>query len=125
MNHDLMDEDGYPTQEALDRLEHFTGSPKEFVEYATSIYSGYGAIAVEDVLNGWNYPVKEVTIVTGGWSGNEKVVSTIERTMFSFAYWQESHRGGLHKYQIHKDQWDKPWENGFSYPFPRCKWCRR
>lgn len=115
----LFDGDGYPTDDALDRLENFAGTPHQYIEFAMAMYSGYGNISIVDKDNDFGRPIKQVRIVTGGWSGNESVVSVIERSMFSLAYWYLSKRGGLHVYEVPADSWDgQAWK---TFAIPRRK----
>lgn len=103
----LYDEDGYPTDEALDYLDRFEGTPAEYVAYAESLWDGGAGVRIEDA-DRWGRPTKKVSFVTGGWSGCETVAGHMKRTMFSFAYWQHSTRGGLTVFEVPASQWDEP-----------------
>ena len=48
---------------------------------------------------------RRLTLITGGWSENEYIVSAIEKNRtFSMICWQKSQRGGLHVYDfIHSE----------------------
>jgi hypothetical protein len=100
----LLDGDGYPTDDALKMLEDFEGSPADFIELADKMFSDYGSITLEDVTrHGHDYV--QVTIVTGGWSGNEAVISVIENSMFHVAFWMLSQRGGRYVYTVGGGMW--------------------
>lgn len=105
MSRDLYDGDGYPTNEALERLEHFEGTPAEMAEYIKSLMKMGGA-KIEDFTDEWDRPRKRLTLVTMGWSGCESVIGVLHKTLFHFAYWQSSHRGGLYTYEIPMLTWD-------------------
>lgn len=110
MSRDLYDGDGYPTDAALERLEHFEGTPLEMAEYVKSLMKMGGA-KIEDFTDDWGRPRKRLTLVTMGWSGCESVIGVLHKTLFHFAYWQTSERGGLYTYEIPMLTWDSqgPW----------------
>jgi hypothetical protein len=91
-----MDQFGYPTEEELARIrawpyDDFTGL-LEFVNaqcWWPRPDSGF-------TRNG-----REFRLATGGWSGNEEVISALnQNSMFNALCWQSSHRGGLHIYRV-------------------------
>lgn len=106
---DLLNSHGYPTDHAIEKILTFSGSPKEFVEYVNSIWSGGGAL-IEVMPDKFHEAIVEVHWVTFGCSGNETVISAVEKTMFSFAYWEMSKRGGLFVYHVPLERWDQPWK---------------
>jgi hypothetical protein len=82
-----MDEDGYPTEETLDRLKNwdYKDIPGLF-DFITSlwIYENY-----------WNYENDELHISTGGWSGHEELIAALkENSMVWILSWVQSRRGG-------------------------------
>lgn len=101
---------GYPDRDDLEKLATFYGTPEGLTDEISYLVEGYGGVKSEN--SGTDV---EVRIVTGGWSGNEDVIGVLERglegnstTMFSMAYWDSSHRGGLHVYRIPQEHWDSP-----------------
>ncbi len=87
----------YPTQKELNRIKKWP-------------YTDYLGLA-EFVVNLWHWgnpfakltgkKVKILRLVTGGWSGNESIVSALhENQMFEMMCWQKSVRGGLYIYKI-------------------------
>lgn len=107
---DLLDEDGYPTETALHHIRTFTGTAWELVEYVRSLWWS-DLVTVEDAQNDYGRAVRKVSFVTGGWSGNEDLASTLERTLFHSVFWQTSSRGGLTVYEIPQNLWgtECPW----------------
>lgn len=91
MEQPTFDSDGYPTDETL-----------EFIEQAK-----YGPDLWQFIRDAWNFrfgairdqPDGTIDFVTGGWSGNESIISAMHRNMMVRAIaWESSHRGGLHVY---------------------------
>ena len=39
------------------------------------------------------------TLITGGWSGNEDILSALSGSMFDMIHWYSSERGGKHVYR--------------------------
>jgi len=105
MNDELFDGDGYPTEAALLTLETFYGSPAELFGYVQELMRN-GAARVEDTKNDWDKDRKKITLITMGWSGCESVVGVLHKTLFHFAFWQSSHRGGLFTYDVPAGMWD-------------------
>jgi hypothetical protein len=105
---ELFDENGYPSDEALEFLRNFEGSPKEYVGLVDSLWDdAYGDCRIEDCRDVINNPAKRLTLVTGGWSGCESVVGEVmDRTMFHLMFWESSFRGGRHTFVIPDSQWD-------------------
>lgn len=105
-------DDGYPTEEELAHLAAFEGSPHQLVEYVHELWSYPDFVKVTDVVDTWGRARKRVEMVTGGWSGNEDIGSTLAGTLFHLAWWESTHRGGLTVYDVPADQWDTPAEWG-------------
>lgn len=94
------DRDGYPTEQSLELLRQW-----DALDFA-------GILAF--VKSGWKYPDRikervtkkgaiEVHISTGGWSGNESIISALQDNLcfFSF-YWRTSRRGGHYRFKCPK-----------------------
>lgn len=97
MNEPTFDRDGYPTDETLLEIEQFPHEegPYAFLEFVQKVWSDYGVIR--------GIPGEDKTrieFVTGGWSGNESIIQSMERNIFFPLHWQSSHRGGLHVFEI-------------------------
>jgi hypothetical protein len=79
----LRDNEGYPTQEALDYIKNWTygydsggqyfgkNKQNELIEYIKSIWTYNDAIVYEDGL---------LEIHTYGWSGNEDIIEVLKET---------------------------------------------
>jgi hypothetical protein len=106
----LMDDEGYPTQEALDYIKNWgygfvngefllgqfykDTNMDDLIEYIQSIWYYDDAIVYEDGL---------LEIHTLGWSGNEEIIHVLKDTML----WAFRHRatqtGGHYYFRIDKD----------------------
>lgn len=117
-----MGDDNYPTDEDLDQLEAYEGTPRGFIEMAAGLWDLPDVVRVTDDTDGRGQPVKRVSMATLGWSGNESVASSISRTMFHALWWESSHRGGLTIYQVPADQWEVHYELGLLVPPPTLGW---
>jgi hypothetical protein len=87
----MPDKDGYPTKEELVKIKEW--DPKDL--------DGLMEYLMQDEL--WHFGDWGITqnsdggyqLHTGGWSGNEEIIGTMqENVMFWLINWQESRRGG-------------------------------
>lgn len=99
---ELFDEDEYPSDYALDVVSNFHGTPRQLVELITYLWRWKDMVQVRAH---WHGEI-DVVLVTGGWSGNESIISALDNTMFSFRWWEMTKRGGLHMYKVRADDWD-------------------
>lgn len=102
---ELIDDDGYPTDEALDHLRAFTGTTEELVAYVRPLMFN-GRTVLEDFTDLFGRPEKRLTLITGGWSGCESVVAALRETMFHVMFWESSFRGGKHTFTFSPAQWE-------------------
>jgi len=98
---DDLDDDGYPTDEALDKIKNW---PLQDVvgclKYAQQLWCYPDRVKVDVRKHPW-YDDKTQTIIcfsTGGWSGNESVISALESNFGVSSRWEMSMRGGYHEY---------------------------
>lgn len=100
----LLDEDGYPTDEALDRIRNWgTEDLGSLIDLIWDVWNNFncGFLLRDKVEDEDGRSYRELSLATGGWSGNESIVAALRaNTMFHLLYWQSSHRGGLHIYRI-------------------------
>lgn len=90
------DEHGYPTDEALQRIEEWPYAEgfDNLMRYVESLWA-YGDCFYRDPYN------RAYVLVTGGWSGNESVVGALSRNLVFWGMcWDSSHRGGKHKFTL-------------------------
>jgi len=101
----FLDEEGYPTAEALKLVEIWPWSQsREWFEFIKSIwnYTEWGWKEKEEP-----HEYKEDTMVyryhisTAGWSGNESIVNAMERnSMMWHLNWVQSRRGGHYIFEL-------------------------
>jgi hypothetical protein len=92
----LLDEDGYPTEEALKLVEEYDifNDIKGFLELIKELWSYPDRF----VLKGKK--VLHLYLSTGGWSGNEVVIHAMKKNFFWILYWEKSVRGGHYWFKI-------------------------
>lgn len=90
MEEPQFDRDGYPTDATLDKIENWNGDIYELFEFVEKC---------------WMYPDRfriagrDVECSTGGWSGNESIISALQKNYVVWGTcWMSSHRGGLHRF---------------------------
>lgn len=118
MNEDYLDEDGYPTEAALERIKNwdYMGTDiKELFDFVKSLWCwGDTAFVMgSDVPKEYalrscenNDGATWVRAATGGWSGNESLVRAIENSPIGMVTWRQSSWGGLHIFRIpSKQEW--------------------
>lgn len=105
----FLDEDGYPTDDALLLVEnwHFSDA-KGFFEFIKSIWHlrswGWNEISGgEDEFNGLKIDdnILRYHISTAGWSGNESIIRAMQKNdMMWFMNWVQSRRGGHYIFEL-------------------------
>ena len=95
----MLDKDNYPDKKSLkeiekwDIIEQGVQGLLDLVEENTNVPDWSFSITGKKVLH-FEYH-------TGGWSGNEDVISALERNPLFFAlYWKKSVRGGNYYFKI-------------------------
>ena len=103
---ELFDGDGYPSEWALRQIRESAGTPHQFIDRVGALWWTPQLIGIAESRNDLSKPVVQVRLAIGGWSGNEVIIAELDRTFFSLLYWQSSHRGGLHLYEVPVAEWD-------------------
>ena len=104
-HNELLDEDGYPTDAALDviKLWHWTDA-KGWFEFVKGIwqYASWGWKELEE-----DHDYREGTkvyhyyISTAGWSGNESIIRAMQQCeMMWHLNWVQSRRGGHYIFEL-------------------------
>ena len=106
--HEYLDDDGYPTDHALDRIEYWPyNDPKGWFEFIFSIWHfGAWGWKEKDEPHDWkeNTMVHRYYISTGGWSGNEDIIKAMQQNHVLWSVtWVQSRRGGHYIFEV-KDE---------------------
>lgn len=104
-----LDEDGYPTESALNIIREWTFemSDRELFDFIKSIWWmpdwGWKECEAIDELTGDG--VYCYYISTGGWSGNESIIQAMQENkwMFWHMHWVQSRRGGHYIFELRKE----------------------
>lgn len=105
---DFIDDDGYPTEDALEIVElwHWNDIPGWF-EFIRGLWYmrdwGWSTAEVRQPHRGEKIViVKEHSISTAGWSGNEAIIRAMQKNdMMWHLNWVSSRRGGHYVFQEH------------------------
>ena len=104
-HNELLDEDGYPTDAALDiiQLWHFTDA-KGWFKFIESIWHlrswGWSEGIQPDEFDSQEW-VYLYNISTAGWSGNEAIIHAMEKNeMLWYLNWVQSRRGGHYIFEL-------------------------
>ena len=95
MENEMLDDDGYPTEQALKLARELSCT-----ESAESVYDSLQEI--------WHWPdlvkikigSQELELHTGGWSGNEETIIALKASMFWMFCWMRSERGGHYYFDL-------------------------
>lgn len=96
---DLLDADGYPTEATFEKVK--TWSYLDFKGLVRFVHSLWWP----DQKWGWNETITDgvtrLELATGGWSGNETLISALQgNAMFWLLCWRESRRGGHYVFEV-------------------------
>lgn len=91
----------YPTEDELKKVTEWEfkkpGDFKAFMDYVQSI----GKYWPEPDLFGWRVKGRNYGIASGGWSGNEEIISAMQDNLIFWTLcWQGSERGGHYKFEL-------------------------
>lgn len=121
---DPLDDDGYPTEQALRMIELWpmwvNGQAQRLLDFVESIWhlkswGWHSQNARDEILD---EAVVEYHISTAGWSGNEAIIGALQNNwLFWSVHWVSSRRGGHYVFQIAQEpepkmQLDGPTLNG-------------
>jgi hypothetical protein len=90
----LVDDDGYPTESWIARMRDFHGSPSQLVDLLEQLWWTPTLMTVDEWLDVQCRTVVRVSLVTGGWSGNEQIIDFLNGSMFHLLFWESSIAAG-------------------------------
>lgn len=95
MKEPVFDKDGYPTEETLQFIENYQDAynMEQLIKFIINAWHWLDYVK-------WEPPLLELH--TGGWSGNEMIISALEKSnsLFWSFYWQKSERGGHYYFNV-------------------------
>lgn len=93
MTEELLDDDGYPTDEALKRVAEWPWRDVAgMLEFVRGLWQW---------PNFWTQEGDSLQISTGGWSGNESLIAAMQRNIgFWKTCWYRSTRGGHYEFDL-------------------------
>lgn len=101
----LLDEEGYPTDHALDLIEKWYWTDErgwfDFIKELWYLRSwGWDEASVPNDYNP-NKVVQQYRISTAGWSGNESIIRAMEKNSMLWHFtWVQSRRGGHYIFEL-------------------------
>lgn len=102
----LTDEDGYPTELALEAIEKWHwDNPKGWFEFIGSLwaYRDYGWHESDQKHEFLDKIVHRYNISTAGWSGNESIIGAMQKNeMMWHLNWVQSRRGGHYIFELYE-----------------------
>ena len=105
LNSPLLDEDGYPTAEALDIIQLWSYDDPtgwfEFIKQLWNMVEWGWEVVRQPHPNRPEVAVDRYYISTGGWSGNEDIIrAMMKNTMLWSFNWVSSRRGGHYVFEV-------------------------
>ena len=101
----MFDKNGYPTTKALNRLSHIE-KPANALDFARELWDqDFGSVDEDPRPHELTMLLADnnerfIRFATGGWSGNESVISALRANRLAWLVtWQLSARGGLHIFE--------------------------
>ena len=102
----LLDEDGYPTEETLTAIELWPFNDTKGLWRLVQDTWWMPDWGFGPVIKGSNGEAL-LGISTGGWSGNEDIIVALrDNHIFWMFYWESSHRGGHYEFRVKEDEID-------------------
>lgn len=103
-DYDFLDEDGYPTEDALDLITKWHWiDEKGWFEFIHSIWhlASWGWREGGEPHDWKDAKVYRYNISTGGWSGNESIIRAMQKNeMLWHLTWVQSRRGGHYIFEL-------------------------
>lgn len=100
----MPDNAGYPTDDELARIQYFTGSKREWFNLIRAAWwmPDWGWTETEEMVGVLrDTPGTRLHISTGGWSGNESIISAmLSNDVLWMMTWVSTRRGGHYEFEI-------------------------
>lgn len=106
MQDDLLDDDGYPSNAALEIIEIWPSNDiKGWFKFIEGLwyFHHWGWREGECVDDDFEEKEYLYNISTAGWSGNESIIRAMKRNWVLWHLtWEQSHRGGHYIFKLHE-----------------------
>jgi hypothetical protein len=99
----MLDDDGYPTEDALAKIEFWPADEDiaELFSFMKSLWAPGGWYEDIGIPDTFNRTTNKYTLSTGGWSGNESLIRSLQANrMVWFQAWYSTTRGGKYVFLI-------------------------
>ena len=92
----------YPTEEQLEKIKEWDlQNVKGLVDYIKSLWwYPERQFRLYKSKNQFRKNILKLALHTGGWSGNESIISALEQSDFWLLFWEKSTRGGHYWFEI-------------------------
>lgn len=109
---EYLDEDGYPTEAALEKIEkwNYKDGWTELLEFVRGLWSHSYCWSMEKNVTTFDAPNYKIVvdvyhISTAGWSGNEMIIGALQKNwMFWNFCWYQSTRGGHYIFHVKNEE---------------------
>lgn len=92
----LFDDTGYPSEESLEFIKSF-----DFFKIGFNELANFIKLIWWNKEKGFVLKRNKLILITGGWSGNEDIISALQNNyIFWGQCWQKSERGGRYTFKI-------------------------
>ena len=99
----LLDEEGYPTEEYLQFIRDYTNETMPIMDFVEILQDGWH-------FSDWGFKLhrkyagkRKLELHTGGWSGNEEIISAIVNNVYLTSFkmkYKKWHTGGHYYFEI-------------------------
>lgn len=96
----VRDSDGYPTEAGLNQIKIYSG---DFYTENSKMDIEKLIELLQELWHFSDYLIRdgaELELHTGGWSGNEDVISALQPSLFWMLFWRKSERGGHYYFEL-------------------------
>jgi len=106
----MPDRDGYPTDDELRKIKEWDSleDPFGLIDFLEGVWY-WSDCCIHEEEGEDEFSKKRLLklhLSTGGWSGNEQIIGTLQSNFFWSFFWVSSRRGGHYEFEIPFD-WGK------------------
>lgn len=99
---ELIDDDGYPTEEMLDKIAKWEYNFNELMRFIEPHWQyGKDGYWYENQVGELRERLTQYNVSTAGWSGNEDIIRALQKnSIFWSLCWVQSKRGGHYIFEV-------------------------